>query len=270
MNPPGIAGIPAAVAAATNPGGLQNETTSDAPASASARHVGRVPDGSDRDDETVHDERADRRLDPGCRHRHLDDAAAPGCRRSRRREGVVGIAAAEHRQHPLPGELVDHVHAGIFVSSSDACGYDRAAPKDRQERRRCGDCARERPCRRGTCHALGEVDTGKGISGSGRVDGLHRGRRHAYLRAVHERDRAAAAERDDDLRRARHQCSRDVSGTVGAEDRLRLLERDEDDVRRPRARRQLVHVAVQRGPVVDRERHQRAPLPRQPRGEAGG
>ena len=145
MNPPGIAGIPAAVAAATKPGGLQNETTSDAPASASRATSAASADGSDRDDETVRDERADRCLDPGRRHRHLDDAAAGGRGRSRRREGVVGIAAAEHRQHPLARELVDHVHAGTVASSSDASriregGAERPARKGRRR-----DCARQRP-----------------------------------------------------------------------------------------------------------------------------
>ena len=63
-------------------------------------------------------------------------------------------------------------------------------------------------------HALGEVDARKRIPGSGRVDDRRRGRRHARLRAVHERDRAAVAERDDDLGRSGRERPRDLAGTV--------------------------------------------------------
>ena len=124
--------MPAALAAATKPGGFQNETTSSRRLGQPA-DFGRGPDRADRDDEAVRDERPDRGLGAGRRHRHLDDAAT--CCRSRAcgRERVVRVAATEHRQDPLPSQLVDHVHADTVASSSDACGYDRAAPNDRHE-----------------------------------------------------------------------------------------------------------------------------------------
>src|SRR5215218_7806982 len=98
-----MAGMPAALAAATNPGGRQNETTSDAPASASrgtSAALRTVPTATS---------------SPSATSGAIAASTAGSGRGARGRQRVVGIGAAENRQDALPRQRVDRAHGYVSL-----------------------------------------------------------------------------------------------------------------------------------------------------------